>query len=56
MVKAKRRKTDFNSVLQSVHCAGLLDIQNILSADTVVSPGKLKVFHSVVTWSVSQSV
>jgi hypothetical protein len=33
----------------SVHCAGLLDVQNILSADTVVSPGKLKVIHSVIT-------
>jgi hypothetical protein len=26
--------------LQSVHCAGLLDVQNILSADTVVSARK----------------
>jgi hypothetical protein len=32
-----------------VHCAGLLDVQNILTADTVVSPGKLKVIHSVIT-------
>jgi hypothetical protein len=39
-----------------VHCAALLDVQNILSADTVVSPGKLKVIHSVITWLVSQSV
>jgi hypothetical protein len=29
--------------------AGLLDVQNILSADTVVSPGKLKDIHSVIT-------
>jgi hypothetical protein len=42
--------------LYTVHCAGLLDVQNILSADTVVSPGKLKVIHSVITWSVRQSV
>jgi hypothetical protein len=35
--------------IQSVHCAGLLDVQNILSADTVVCPGKLKVIHSVIT-------
>jgi hypothetical protein len=34
---------------ESVHCAGLLDVQNILSADTVVSPGKLEVIHSVIT-------
>jgi hypothetical protein len=37
------------AVVLSVHCAGLLDVQNILSADTVVSPGKLKVIHSVIT-------
>jgi hypothetical protein len=42
--------------LQSVHCAGLSDVQNILSADTVVSPCNLKVIHSVTTWSASQSV
>jgi hypothetical protein len=35
--------------IQDVHCAGLLDVQNILSADTVISPGKLKVIHSVIT-------
>jgi hypothetical protein len=29
---------------------------NILSADTVVSPGKLKGIHSVIIWAVSQSV
>jgi hypothetical protein len=28
----------------------------MLSADTKVSSGKLKVIHSVMTWSVSQSV
>jgi hypothetical protein len=33
----------------SVHCAGLLNVQNILSADTVVSRGTLKVIHSVIT-------
>jgi hypothetical protein len=44
------------SCVYSVHCTGLLDIQNILSVDTVVYPGKLKVIHSVITWSVSQSV
>jgi hypothetical protein len=33
--------------IYSVHCADLLDVQNILSADTVVSPGKLKVIQWV---------
>jgi hypothetical protein len=42
--------------LQSVHCAGLLGVQNILSADTAVSPGKLKVIYSVISRLVSQSV
>jgi hypothetical protein len=44
----------------SVHCASLLDVQrasqNVLSAVTVGSPGKVKVSHAVITWSVSQSV
>jgi hypothetical protein len=35
--------------VQSVHFAGLLDAQNMLSADTKVSSGKLKVIHSVMT-------
>jgi hypothetical protein len=38
---------------QSVHCAGLLDVQeaseNILLADTVRYLGKLKAIHSVMT-------
>jgi hypothetical protein len=33
--------------IYGVHFAGLLDVQNILSPDTVVSPGKLKVIHLV---------
>jgi hypothetical protein len=37
---------------QSVHCAGLLDVQgtseNVLSAEAAGSPGKLKVIHSVI--------
>jgi hypothetical protein len=36
-----------------VHCADLLgvngDSQNVVSADTVGSPGKLKVIHSEIT-------
>jgi hypothetical protein len=36
-------------IIQSVHFAGLLDVQNILSAGTMVSPGKLKVIHSMIT-------
>jgi hypothetical protein len=36
--------------------SGLLDVQNILLADTVVSPCKLKVIYPVITWSVSESV
>jgi hypothetical protein len=32
--------------------AGLLDVQNILSVDTVVSPGKLKIIHCSVRQSV----
>jgi hypothetical protein len=46
--------------IPSVHCAGLLDVQGasqkVLSADTVVSPGKLKVIHLVITWLLSQLV
>jgi hypothetical protein len=42
-----------NAKIQSVHCAGLLDVQgaseNILSSDTMGSPGELKVIHSVTT-------
>jgi hypothetical protein len=34
--------------IQSVNSAGLLGVQNILSADTGI-PGKLKVIHSVIT-------
>jgi hypothetical protein len=48
--------SDTSLNIQSVHFAGLLDVQNILSIDTVVSPCKLKVIHTVITWSVSQSV
>jgi hypothetical protein len=44
--------------LPSVHCAPLLHVQgasqNIVSADTVGAPGKLKVIHLVITWSVIQ--
>jgi thiamine monophosphate synthase len=39
--------------IQGVHCAGLSGVsevsQNVLSADPLVSPGKLKVIHSVIT-------
>jgi hypothetical protein len=46
--------------IPSVHCAALLDVQgasqNFLSVDTVGPPGKLKVIHSVIACSVSQSV
>jgi hypothetical protein len=35
--------------VEGVHFAGLLDAQNILAADTVVSPGKLNVINSVIT-------
>jgi hypothetical protein len=45
--------------LQSVQSVGWLDVQgaseNILSADTVGSPSKLKIIHLVLTWS-SESV
>jgi hypothetical protein len=42
--------------IYGVHFAGLLDIQNILLAGTVVYPGKLKVIHLVIIWSVGQWV
>jgi hypothetical protein len=40
---------EFLEIYIYIHCAGLLDFQSILSADTVVSAGKLKVIHSVIT-------
>jgi hypothetical protein len=40
--------------IQDVHFAGLPDVQNILSADTVVSSDKMKGIHSVITRSVNQ--
>jgi hypothetical protein len=48
------------SEVPSVHCPGLLDVrgasQNVVKANTEVVPGKLKVIHSVITRSESQSV
>jgi hypothetical protein len=40
-----------SSVWTCIECPlrRLISVQNILSADTVVYPGKLKVIHSVVT-------
>jgi hypothetical protein len=39
-----------NPVYKSVHCVvGLLDVQNILSANTVLCACKLKVINSVIT-------
>jgi hypothetical protein len=44
----------------SVHCAGLSDVrgacQHVISGLTAGFPDRLKVIHSVITWSVSQSV
>jgi hypothetical protein len=42
-------KNYYEWLIQSVHCVGFLDGQNILWADSVVSPGKLKVIHTVIT-------
>jgi hypothetical protein len=39
--------------VSSVHCVGLLDVQgfskNVVSAESVGSPAKLKAIHSVIT-------
>jgi hypothetical protein len=50
-----RRHSNFRmyTIVPSVHCAGLLDVQrasqNVVSADTVGSPRKLKLIHSMIT-------
>jgi hypothetical protein len=46
-------QTHTHTYIPSVHCAGLLVVrgasQNMISADTMVSPGKLKDIHSIIT-------
>jgi hypothetical protein len=59
-VHALERAANVIGEIRSVHCAGLLDVHlaslYVVTAHVVGAANKLKVIHSVITRSVSQSV